>query len=495
MTVLPAIFAAPQVFAQCNATWNLAGGIPGFDNPVLDLLQTDGGLFACGRFSTVAGFPALNIARWDGTAWQNAGSIGSTASEVRQLLERNNGDLLACGSIGFPTNPSAHIARFNGTSWGPAFPGFTGGSVSAMTELPNGDLVVGGDFNSAGIAFAPNIAVWDGSAWSGLPTNVGNVKALATAPGGGFYAGGDFTTTLTGGAVANRIARWSGSSWSALGSGLNGSVRCIRVLDNGDVIVGGGFSTAGGLPANGVALYRPGGGGWMQLGAGLSGVVNDIEVLPSGDLVAGGNFTGVANPGITNIARFDQTTSTWVALAPTGSNGQVLALELTTEGEIAAATFATAAGFTTQYFARLVSGCPPVTTPYGTGCPGQGGFLTLTSDMLPWSGTTISMNASGFGPNSLGLSILSLTQANVLLSTAPEFAGIAGPTCLALATPELSTLVIPINGEVSWDIDLPIDPMFAGTDLFHQGIELEFGTNGIVFVGSTNGIQTTIGTF
>jgi hypothetical protein len=74
-------------------------------------------------------------------------------------------------------------------------------------------------------------------------------------PNGDLVAGGSFTTA--GGVAANRIARWKGGTWSALGSGMNDSVHALAVLPNGDVVAGGDFSTAGGFVSTHFARYAP----------------------------------------------------------------------------------------------------------------------------------------------------------------------------------------------------------------------------------------------
>src|SRR5262245_58935348 len=93
--------------------------------------------------------------------------------------------------------------------------------VFAMTTLPNGDLVAGGKFTTAGAVIANNIARWDGSSWSALGTGMAGsnsqVNALSSLPNGDLVAGGGFTTA--GGADAKRIARWNGTAWSAQGTG------------------------------------------------------------------------------------------------------------------------------------------------------------------------------------------------------------------------------------------------------------------------------------
>ena len=53
--------------------------------------------------------------------------------------------------------------------------------------------------------------------------------------------GGDFTTA--GGIGANRTAKWNGSSWSALGLGTNNSVYALLNI-GGELIMGGSFTVS-----------------------------------------------------------------------------------------------------------------------------------------------------------------------------------------------------------------------------------------------------------
>ena len=54
------------------------------------------------------------------------------------------------------------------------------------------------------------------------------VLALMTVPNGDLVVGGWFTTA--GGTAANSIARWDGTSWSPLGSGMDGGVISLTTL-------------------------------------------------------------------------------------------------------------------------------------------------------------------------------------------------------------------------------------------------------------------------
>ncbi|HEU4420358.1 MAG TPA: hypothetical protein VFT55_15580, partial [Planctomycetota bacterium] len=77
------------------------------------------------------------------------------------------------------------------------------------------------------------------------------VTALTVLPNGDLVAGGEFTAA--GGVSATRIARWNGTTWSALGSGMNSSVDALTTLSNGDLIAGGQFTVAGGVASAYVA--------------------------------------------------------------------------------------------------------------------------------------------------------------------------------------------------------------------------------------------------
>src|SRR6185295_12932242 len=188
-----------------------------------------------------------------------------------------------------------------------------GPTVYSLAVLPNGDVLAGGNFDTAGGIRARGLARWNGSAWSILGSEIaGRVLALAVMPNGDLIAGGDFLSI--GSASVNRVARWNGSSWTNLGTGISGSVYCLATWPNGDIAAGGQFATAGGVAAHNIARWN--GANWSALGAGItdgtSSNVNDIKVLPNGDLLAGGFFTSAGGVTVNNIARWSG--SNWSAL-------------------------------------------------------------------------------------------------------------------------------------------------------------------------------------
>ena len=150
--------------------------------------------------------------------------------------------------------PSFAQAKCDGrwlTSVDQGVPGLNGPAID-LAVLPSGDIVVGGQFATAGGVTANRIARWDGASWSPLGSGMnGDVFTLEVLPNGDLVAGGDFTTA--GGVTVNRIARWDGTSWAPFGSGMNGSVFGLVVLPNGDLVACGSFTTAGGVTENRIA--------------------------------------------------------------------------------------------------------------------------------------------------------------------------------------------------------------------------------------------------
>ncbi|MBY0311034.1 MAG: hypothetical protein K2W85_03095 [Phycisphaerales bacterium] len=261
------------------------------------------------------------------------------------------------------------IARFNPTTgtWSALGSG-TSSAVSAIAVLPGGDLIVGGDFLAAGGVPSGPIARYNLStgSWSALGSGLGGptpeVFAFALLPDGDVIVGGEFTTA--GGVIANNIARYNPTTgvWSAVGSGTNNIVRAFAVLPGGDVIVGGTFTTAGGLTAHNIARYNPNTNVWSPLGSGTSSFVNSLTVLPSGDVIVGGSFSTAGGIAANRIARYNPRAGVWSALGTgsgvEGTTVSVLALAvLPSAGKMfLGGDFIRVAGNVSAYFASLSFG-------------------------------------------------------------------------------------------------------------------------------------------
>ncbi len=149
--------------------------------------------------------------------------------------------------------------------------GAPAGLARCLLELPNGDVVAGGSIQASGSTALNKIGRWDHvtNTWqpfgvginnqSSLNVNNRDVYAMVLMQNGDLVVGGDFNTA--GGATQNYIARWNftTSTWSGLAPGdvgLGGPVRSLAVLPNGDLAVGGDFLTAGGQPAQRFAIWH-----------------------------------------------------------------------------------------------------------------------------------------------------------------------------------------------------------------------------------------------
>jgi hypothetical protein len=376
--------APAKGIARCNpatGTWSAMGGAadlpPDFSDALSALMVLPGGdVVAGGIFLNAGGLTARRIARWDGSAFSPLGmGIGANLSYgyVYALTTMPNGDIIAGGYFGSAGSlPANNIARWNGSTWSPLGTGVNNYVYSLIT-LPNGDLIAGGSFITAGGVTVNGIARWNGSAWTALGTGTafGNtVYALTTLPNGDLIAGGQFQTLSPGGVRVNNIALWNGSAWSPLSTGLGGganpTAQSLTTLPNGDLVVGGSFTTAGGVPANNIARWN--GSTWSALGTGLVGgtrpAVKSLTTLPNGDLIAGGDFQFTTPGGVRvyNIARWNG--SAWSALG-TGMTGGIFtspsvnALATLPNGDlIAGGTFTTAGGNPSAYFARYTFGSP-----------------------------------------------------------------------------------------------------------------------------------------
>lgn len=281
-----AAFATGTTYAQCGGTWLTTAEDSRLESVV------------GGTFTQISGAAFQNAAIWTG-AWSPLG--GGINGMVRTGARLADGDIVLGGDFTTAGGvEAARIARWNGTSWMPLGSGMDG-AVRSVVALPNGDIVAGGSFTAAGGVSVGRIARWNGASWLPLGAGVsGTVNALAVLPNGDIIAGGGFTSA--GGASANYIARWNGTTWSALGSGMNSSVEALAVLANGDLVAGGNFTTAGGISTR---LARWDGVSWNSFSSVSGGYVVALAVRPNGDLVAGGSFTTIGSVSANRIARFD----------------------------------------------------------------------------------------------------------------------------------------------------------------------------------------------
>ena len=266
------------------------------------------------------------------TRWIYLGVAASTTSRGRRVP--GVGRAASSGAVVWllagVTPPAIGQCSWSGPSTGPA------GPVVAMVAFdPDGpgpaleSLVVGGLFATAAGQPAVNVAVWNGSSWTGLGLGLnGEVKALAVYQGQ-LMAGGKFT--LSGQTPVAYLARWTGSAWVAFASEQpTGDVLSLAVQGS-SLIVAGGFQWVGGLEVDRIARWN--GAAWSGFGLGADGVVN--AVLPEGaaGVYAVGAFEQIGEVGAARAALW--TGSAWVAYG-SGMNGDVRVVKPAPDGSLVA---------------------------------------------------------------------------------------------------------------------------------------------------------------
>ncbi|MBX9738292.1 MAG: immunoglobulin domain-containing protein [Phycisphaerales bacterium] len=368
---LPLTFAlAAPAHAQCAAAWVPGIGTPGTTAQVNAIDVLPGGDVVVGGYGgfPVPGGTASYIGRYSfasGT-WSRVGTSGpSPGLAVFSLTALPSGDLIVGGE--FP--PCFSKCELSTT--GRWTSGGTGMSnwVLASALLPSGDLVAGGTFTTGGNVTLNCIGRLTFGGWralqSGDPSTIGtnnSVLALAVLPDGDLLAGGLFTSA---GGVSGRnyVARVNPVSgiWTGLGVGTGGTVRALALLPDGTAIVGGDFTSAGGVPGrNYIARVNPTTGAWSSVGAGTNGPVNALAVLLDGTVIVGGSFTSAGGvSGRNNIARYTPGINAWSSLggAGFGVNNTVRALKVLPGGDvIVGGDFTTADGQPANRLARYSPG-------------------------------------------------------------------------------------------------------------------------------------------
>jgi hypothetical protein len=192
------------------------------------------------------------------------------------------------------------------------------GTVDVTAVDGQGNLYIGGVFNTVGNTVASYVAKWNGSAWSALGLGMDYaVEALAFSSDGSVYASGAFLTAINNDGVpvtVNGIAKWDGSQWSPLGAGVTGGVDGYFFVDalaisGTNLYAGGYFSAMGGVSANYIAQWN--GSAWSAVGSGMDDIVHTLTFF-GGNLYAGGSFTNAGGKSALYIAQWNG--SSWSAL-------------------------------------------------------------------------------------------------------------------------------------------------------------------------------------
>jgi PKD repeat protein len=261
----------PCVGCNGIARWDGTSWTPlgtGFNNDVLCLTIWNGELVAGGDFTQADGNPVSRIAKWNGTSWVGIGGTSDFSNDIRTMTVYD-GELWVGGDFNNVAGCSAcdGLVKWDDatSTWigGDSGVDITGGVDSTVRVLfvdqASDLLYMGGHFVELTIDGVPNtnfngMAKYDGSDWTPLGTGVNSYVRAIGKYNGNIIAGGDFNTA--GAVTANKIAKWNPgtSTWSAMGTGMNDYVKSIEIW-NGTLYAGGPFTTADGLTRNCIASW------------------------------------------------------------------------------------------------------------------------------------------------------------------------------------------------------------------------------------------------
>ena len=286
----------------------------------------------------------------DTAAPSSAQAIAGLAGAGLSAAERANPEpfpvvapaaLLECGDSGVGADAMSSAPRWVDLTSNSSITSASdwSGRITALAELPDGRLLVGGaDLTRAAGVAVSGLAVRDPKRGMWRPfatvTRADGTVATVTAIGVDavrqrVFIGGDFSAVATSAwrASARGVAVLDLKSgrWSALGANLRGSV-LVRALSvdpaTGRVAVGGRFTVPGKAKGANVALWDPA-TGWIRLAssasAPLSGVVESVAIAPSGAIHAGGRLQVGSSDAL--IARWSTAAGGWVASATSGTLG------------------------------------------------------------------------------------------------------------------------------------------------------------------------------
>ena len=209
-----------------------------------------------------------------GVVGTGSGGTGELATEVQAFQQI--GDVMYVGGNftrvrsqdGTTEENQAYLAAFDATTgeWISSFRPTFNDQVRALTVLPDGRLVVGGEFTSVGGVPRGGLAVLDptsgalDTSWTTgvehrLTSGKRSVRALEVS-GGYLYLGGLFTHVVKDGRAAfernaGRISLATGQGDAGWNPNFNGSVADLDVDDDGSRVYFAGYMTASGSTTTG----------------------------------------------------------------------------------------------------------------------------------------------------------------------------------------------------------------------------------------------------
>lgn len=209
-------------------------------------------IYVAGAFDTIGGISARGIAKWNGTGWENLGAglrYNIHHENVAHLYVYQN-TLFATGSIDSADNIACeNVAFFDGTVWS-AIPSSLPPSIPAMIDW-NGAILFGSPNVDTGVDLLVEVYAWDGTDYYTFSYQFGSSTINDFEIFNGELYGGGSDLGYDHG---NTVRKWDGTNWVPAGTGINDGVRVLCIYD-GELYAGGNFSTSEGSAHNRIARY------------------------------------------------------------------------------------------------------------------------------------------------------------------------------------------------------------------------------------------------
>lgn len=267
------------------------------------------------------GVPSYRLGAWDGTRWNalepdsmpspfaDPVAVAAASFDGMLVMARDSYSLSWLEELATPS-----LSAWDGSSWSSLIAGDSPMGVATCMREFEGKLVVGGDFEYVGALPTRMIAAWDGESWSAMGKGLaGSRRSLRVHSlleyQDDLIASGEFHSEVD--SLIHGIARWDGEEWSALTSASGGLAAADPFPDDfvvratteiaGRLVVAGSFTRAGAASANGLAFWD--GHSWTASVPGAQGILALASY--DGELYAGGTFTEIGGVPCAGAARWD----------------------------------------------------------------------------------------------------------------------------------------------------------------------------------------------
>ncbi len=238
-----------------------------------------------------------------------------------------------------------------------ACPTSVDGEIYCLAPLPDGRMLVGGEFTELLGEPRANLALLctDGALDRTFTAAVGEVRSLAVQPNGGILVGGYFSTF--GGRSCSNLGRLNadGTPDATFNVPASGGVLSMAVQSDGMILVGGGFTSLGGQAHRYIGRLTSAGKVDAAFKPGAGSTVNCLAVQSDGKILVGGMFTNLCGQLCPYLGRLNADGSLDTTFRP-GADNLVMSLGVQRDGKIlVAGSFQNLGGRACQSIGRLNS--------------------------------------------------------------------------------------------------------------------------------------------